>query len=131
MIVLHQMRARTLRELGEQLAIYFVSDESLEYEPEAVTKHLKGDDLRTKLEELHVRLSAVEPFDVETTETALRALAESSGVGAGKLIHPLRLALTGKGSSPPVFDVAVLLGKSRSMRRLERLIEKLPGLLET
>ena len=129
MIALHQMRARTLRELAEQLALYFASDESLEYDAEAVKKHLKGDDLRPLLEALHQQLSAVEPFDVHTTEEALRKLAESSGVSAGKLIHPLRLALTGKGSSPPIFDVAVLLGKERSLLRLQRLIESLPQLI--
>ena len=128
MIALHQMRARTLRDLAEQLSVYFASDDSLEYEPEAVKKHLQGDDLRAKLEALHRTLSGLEPFDVPTTEEALRKLAEGVGVGAGKLIHPLRLALTGKGSSPPVFDVAVLIGRERAMRRLQRLIETLPPL---
>jgi len=67
---------------------------------------------------------------VQTTEDTLRKLADSSGVSAGKLIHPLRLALTGKGSSPPIFDVAVLLGKERSLLRLRRLIENLPQLIQ-
>ena len=128
MIALHHMRARTLRDLADQLSVYFASDDSLEYEPDAVKKHLKGDALPEKLEALNRTLSSVEPFDVPGTEDALRKLAGSLGVGAGKLIHPLRLALTGKGSSPPVFDVAVLLGKERAMRRLQRLIDRLPEL---
>jgi glutamyl-tRNA synthetase len=127
-IELHKMRVRTLRDLAGQMAIYFVDDDAIEYDPEAVKKHIKGDDLAARLSALHETLAATEPFDVTTTEAALRRLAESEGVSAAKLIHPLRLALTGKGASPPVFDVVVLLGKERSLGRLRRLIERLPGL---
>lgn len=128
LIELNKTRARTLRELAELIAPFTADDDTLEYEPEAVKKHLKGDDLAARLTELHETLEKTEPFDVTTSETALRALAESRGVSAGKLIHPLRLALTGRGSSPPVFDVAVVLGKERALRRLRRLIERLPEL---
>jgi glutamyl-tRNA synthetase len=124
-IELNKTRARTLRELADLIAPYTAGDDALEYEADAVKKHLKGDDLAARLTELHETLAKTEPFDVTTTEAALRALAESRGLGAGKLIHPLRLALTGRGSSPPVFDVAVVLGKERSLKRLQRLIEKL------
>jgi len=122
-IDLHKMRARTLRELADQITFYFV--EELEYEPEAAKKHLKGDDLAERLRELHDVLAATEPFDVIATEAALRLLAEERGLSAGKLIHPLRLALTGRGASPPIFDVAVILGKERTLRRLARLIVRL------
>jgi glutamyl-tRNA synthetase len=125
LIELHQKRARTLKELAEQMEPFLVEDDALEYEPEAVKKHLKGDDLKARLAELRDALAATEPFDVVTTEQALRALAESRGLSAGKLIHPLRLALTGRGASPPIFDVAAVLGKERTVRRLERLIATL------
>jgi glutamyl-tRNA synthetase len=127
-IDLHKMRARTLRELAEQMSVYFIADDSIEYEPETVKKHLKGDDLGGRLSALHETLASTDPFDVATSEAALRKLAESQGVSAAKLIHPLRLALTGKGASPPIFDVAVVLGKKRSLRRLRRLIDRLPNL---
>ncbi len=129
MIDLHKMRARTLREMAEQIAVYFVADEELEYEADAVHKHLKGDELASRLRELHAAFAALEPFDVSTAEQALRKTAEERGMSAGKLIHPLRLALTGKGASPPIFDVAVLLGKERTLRRLQRLIDRLPTLV--
>ncbi|HEY0159412.1 MAG TPA: glutamate--tRNA ligase [Thermoanaerobaculia bacterium] len=127
-IELNKTRARTLKELAELLVPFLAADESLEYEADAVKKHIKGDDLAARLTELHETLAKTEPFDVTTSEQALRALAESRGLSAGKLIHPLRLALTGRGSSPPVFDVAVVLGKERSLRRLQRLIDRLPSL---
>jgi glutamyl-tRNA synthetase len=127
-IDLHKMRARTLREIADQMAIYFVDDDAIEYDADVVKKHIKGDDLGARLSTLHDALVSTEPFDVATSEATLRKIAEEQGVSAAKLIHPLRLALTGKGASPPIFDVAVVLGKERSLRRLRRLIERLPDL---
>ena len=111
------------------MSVYFADDDAIEYDAETVKKHIKGDDLGVRLAALHETLASTDPFDVATSEAALRKLAESQGVSAAKLIHPLRLALTGKGASPPIFDVAVVLGKSRSLKRLQRLIERLPELL--
>ncbi|MDP9360659.1 MAG: glutamate--tRNA ligase [Acidobacteriota bacterium] len=127
-IELHKMRARTLRELAEQMGVYFVDDEGIDYDADTVKKHIKGNDLAALLSSLHDSLASTEPFDVATSEAALRKLAEAQGVSAAKLIHPLRLALTGKGASPPIFDVAVVLGKERTMRRLQRFIDRLPEL---
>jgi len=122
LIELYQKRARTLREMAQQMSFYFASDDAIEYDPEAAKKHLKGDGLEESLREMRDVLASTEPFDVLTAEQAVRAIAERRGIGAGKLIHPLRLALTGRGSSPPVFDVAVVLGKERTLRRLDQLI---------
>ena len=125
-VELNRPRARTLKELADLLAPYLVADDAVELEADAVQKHLKGDDLAARMKDLHAALAATEPFDVTATEQALRALAESRGISAGKYIHPLRVALTGKLSSPPIFDVAVTLGRERSLRRLEALINRLP-----
>ena len=125
-IELNKGRGRTLRELADLLHPYLADDTAIEYEPEAVKKHLKGDELQERMRALYDALASVEPFDVNTSELALRGLAERSGVGAGKYIHPFRVALTGRMSSPPIFDVAVTLGKERSLRRLQRLIDRLP-----
>jgi len=124
-IDMNKMRARTLKELATQMAPFLARDEELEYEEEAAKKHLKGDDLPERMRDLREVLAATEPFDVPTTEQSLRQLAESRSLGAGKYIHPLRLALTGRGNSPPIFDVAVALGKERTLRRLDRLIGRL------
>ena len=125
---LSRTRGRTLRELATVLEPYFRADDDLEYEPEAVKKHLKGEDLAERMRELKTALERVEPFDVTATEQALRALAESRGISAGKYIHPLRVALTGKLASPPIFDVAVTLGRDRTLGRLQALIDRIPSL---
>ncbi len=125
---LNKSRARTLKDLAALVAPYIASDESVAYEDEAIKKHLKGDDLAQRMRDLRDVLGRTEPFDVVTTEKALRELAESRGASAGKYIHPLRVALLGVANSPPIFDVVVTLGKETSLRRLDRLIERLPDL---
>jgi glutamyl-tRNA synthetase len=52
-------------------------------------------------------------------EASLRQLAEQRGIGAGKLCQPLRVALTGSAASPGIFDVLVLLGRERSLARID------------
>jgi glutamyl-tRNA synthetase len=60
-------------------------------------------------------------------EPALRAVAERHGVGAGKLFQPLRVALTGLTVSPGMFDVLELLGRDRSLRRIEAALARIGG----
>jgi len=126
-IELNKGRGRTLRELAANLQPFLTS--SVEYEPDAVKKHAKDSEVAVRMRELREVLSAAEPFDVATTERVLRELAERRGVSAAKYIHPLRLALTGRGASPPIFDVAAVLGRDRALQRLDRFIERLPELM--
>jgi glutamyl-tRNA synthetase len=130
-VELYRPRSRTLRELAAQTQPYFGDEGAIEYQEEAVRKHLKGGEVAQRLEELLAAFRALERFDVSSTEQALRRLAETRGLAAGKYIHPLRLALTGKGASPPIFDVLASLGKERTLRRIERLLERLPSLATT
>ncbi|HET7712207.1 MAG TPA: glutamate--tRNA ligase [Thermoanaerobaculia bacterium] len=127
-IELNKSRGRTLRDLAVHLEPFLAADDDIAYEEEAVAKHLKGEDLAARMAELREVLDAVEPFDVVATEQALRGLAQRTGVSAGKYIHPLRVALTGRSASPPIFDVAVALGRERTSRRVARLIQRLPEL---
>jgi glutamyl-tRNA synthetase len=68
---------------------------------------------------------ALPDWSVAPLEEALRKTAEGLGVSAGKLIHPVRLALTGVTVGAPLFDVAALLGKETSLRRLEAFTERI------
>jgi glutamyl-tRNA synthetase len=128
-IELHKPRARTLRELADQIRVYLQDD--VEYEEDAVKKYVKEDSVAERMRQLRDALATVDRFDVASTEQALRALADHLGVGAAKLIHPFRLALTGRGASPPIFDVVALLGKPRTLQRLDRFITRIPDLAKT
>ena len=62
-------------------------------------------------------------YDLASTEAAYNKIAAESGLALGKVIHPTRLALTGRTVSPGMFDVMVLLGKERTIERLKKAIE--------
>jgi glutamyl-tRNA synthetase len=116
-------RSRKLSDLARDCRI-FLSDD-FDYNPEAVAKHLKDPETGARMGKLRSALAAAEPFDEKTTEEALRKTAEDLGVAAAKLIHPLRLALTGQSVSPGVFEVLVLVGRERALHRLDRLVASL------
>jgi glutamyl-tRNA synthetase len=64
------------------------------------------------------RLQAIEDWGAATSEAVLRAYAEENGLKLGAVAQPLRAALTGKTTSPPIFDVLAVLGKDESLARL-------------
>jgi glutamyl-tRNA synthetase len=70
------------------------------------------------LAELVPDLSNVEPWTAETTENAVRAFAERREIKLGAVAQPLRAALTGRLTSPGIFDVLQVLGKQESLARL-------------
>jgi glutamyl-tRNA synthetase len=73
---------------------------------------------RETLGELVTHLSAIEPWTAEATEQAVREFAEHKALKLGAVAQPLRAALTGRTTSPGIFDVLVVLGKAESLARL-------------
>jgi glutamyl-tRNA synthetase len=94
--------------------------EPSEYEA-AAEKHLSLAGLADHLEALIAALHAVEPFSEDAVEEALRAVATARNLKAGALIHATRIALTGRTTSPGLFEVIVLLGREQTLARLARL----------
>ncbi|HKB70199.1 MAG TPA: glutamate--tRNA ligase [Thermoanaerobaculia bacterium] len=121
-IELHRERSRTLTELRASLADY-TADPS-EYDAAGLKKNV-GPDTPSLLASLAERFSALADFRKEALEATLRELAAEKGTSAGKLIHPLRLAATGKTVGAPLFDVLELLGKETALRRIEAFLRKI------
>jgi len=96
---------------------YFFKDD-FAFDPEAVARHLAGPEAGDRLARLADALAAVDPFCHADIESAVRGLAESLGVKAGDLIHPCRVALTGRSVSPDIFAVVQLIGREKSVERL-------------
>lgn len=119
-----KVRSRTIVELAEQLPPYL--DEDIRFDPGAVAKHWAKDPptVLGYLESLEARLGAVPAWEDEEIEGAVRGVAQDAEVGAGKVIHPLRVALTGSSSSPGIFDVLSVLGRDRSLARIGRGIDE-------
>lgn len=119
-----KVRARTLDELADQARPFVCA--ALHYEPDAIAKHwLKDPDgAMERLLRVREAFSGV-AWTHADLETTLRATADNMGIGAGKLIHPLRVGLTGNMASPGIFDVLVLLGRDRVFRRIDDALERI------
>ena len=120
-----RVRARTVEEVVKQARPYLIDE--LEYDDEAVAKSLLKDRAGSADILLATRdaLAAAPAWTAESLEPALRTLAESRGLAAGKIFTPLRVAITGLSVSPGIFDVLTLIGRDRSLERLARTIDML------
>jgi glutamyl-tRNA synthetase len=108
-------RAKTLVELVDG-ARFIVANRPLAIDDKAGA--LLTPEARKLLAELAAELSKVNPWSAVTTEQAVRAFAERQGVKLGNVAQPLRAALTGRTTSPPIFDVLAVLGQAESLARL-------------
>ena len=120
-------RARNFADLADQAAP-FVCDQ-LQFDEAAVRKHWlrSPDDAVERLSRLHDRLAAVD-WTEEALNGAVREYAAELGVGLGQVIHPMRVALTGRQASPGIFDVLLFLGRESSLTRLNSAIHTIPEL---
>jgi glutamyl-tRNA synthetase len=108
-------RAASLIELADGAQFLF-RVRPLAIAPEAAP--LLGGNAGLLLAALHTALDALDRWDTESTEAAVRQVAEDAGVKLGQVAQPLRVALTGRKTSPGIFDVLVLLGREESLGRI-------------
>ena len=119
-VALVKERAQTLVELEEQIEYFFTAPTS--YEEKTVKKRWK-EDSAAQLTELSALLSSQpEALPSEATEAVVKAWIEEKGYGLGAVMNCFRLALVGAAKGPHLFDITALLGRSETLRRLERAI---------
>jgi glutamyl-tRNA synthetase len=119
-----KVRSRTIDDIVRQAAPYLRDD--IAYDPAAEAKQWKDRPATAELlRRTRDALAAVPAWEPAPLEDALRALAEASGLAGGKIFQPLRVALTGLAVSPGIFDVLVLLGRERSLARVDAAIRHL------
>ncbi len=111
-------RLKLLKDVPRMLGYFYTDD--YEEDESAVRRHLLRPEVGGRLNALADELEKLQYFDYASAEEALRGLADRMDIQAGELIHPCRVALTGKSVSPDIFWVVVLLGKSKSVERLRR-----------
>jgi len=116
-------RTKTLVEMAEQGRFYF--EAPAEYDAQAAGKLLTPP-AAPRLDRLLRRLEDAHPWDAVTLEGAVRQLAAELEVKLVDLAQPVRLALTGRTASPPVFAVMADLGRDETLRRLRALRARVP-----
>ena len=118
-----KVRARTIDDIVRQAIPYF--RDTITYDPDSVARTWKD---RAATADILARtrqaLEATTTWEAGPLEESLRVLAEQLGLGekAGKLFQPLRVALTGLMASPGIFDVLLMLGRDRSLSRIDAAV---------
>jgi glutamyl-tRNA synthetase len=109
-------RAKTLIELIDSAKFIF-ADRPLEMDPKAAA--VLTSETRALIGQLYEALNPVTPWNAATTEAAMRTFAEGNGLKLGAVAQPLRVALTGRTTSPGIFDVLDVLGRDACLARLQ------------
>ena len=102
---------------------FFVDDATLAYDEKAFGKRLGDAESIDRLQQFRDVLAEVEPFSAEQLERAMKTWAETQQIGLGKIIHPVRVATTGRGTGLGMFEALELLGKERTISRVDRALE--------
>ena len=112
-------RSHTLIEM-KTAAIPFIVDE-ITMDEKARAKHLTPD-VSPLLSELAARLKSVEPFAHDEIEKVFNALVADKGLKLGKIAQPVRVALTGGTVSPGIYDVIEVMGREKTLKRIEAAV---------
>jgi len=115
MVQLYKGRMSTLSDFLDWT--YFLFNDQVRFEDDTKAKYLSGD-MRREFSLLADSLSGTSDFNVKTAEEVFRGVVAQLSVEAGALVHPVRVALTGRAVGPGLFDTMVLLGRERTVRRL-------------
>ncbi len=120
LVGLYKERFKTLPEFIS-LTTPFFSDE-IEYEDTAVQKHLKKGN-SSLIKDAYSKLKEIKDFSsIQELEDCLRSITTEHSIGFGKLAQPIRVALIGKSASAGIFETLELLGKEKTLKRLEYVI---------
>jgi glutamyl-tRNA synthetase len=120
-IVAQRERAKTMKEMAQNSRFFFV--DKIEIDPKAAAKHLTGEGLQV-LAKVRERLAGLPQWTTEAIHAALNELAASLQAGLGKIAQPVRVAVTGTAVSPPIDATLALLGRERTLGRLDAVAAK-------
>jgi len=122
LIAVQAERCKSLVDIFEK-SLYFYQDE-LSYDEEAVKKHLRPVVL-LPLQSLYTRLEALKEWSREPLQQAINDVSAEFDINMGKIGQPLRVAVTGGSNSPAIDATLALLGRSRSLKRLDYAISRI------
>lgn len=117
-------RAKTLVEMAQNSVIFYREFDS--YDEKAATKHLKPE-ISFALTELRTRFTALPEWCNEAIHQAVMDVAQTRDMKMGKLAQPLRVALCGTDVSPPIDVTARLIGRERTLQRIDRALKHIQG----
>jgi glutamyl-tRNA synthetase len=126
LLPLYRERMKTLADFGEKTAFFFTPDDQITFDPAAVKKVFKGDALAL-LAETRRRLAAMADWQAAPIDAMLAAFAQENAAGMGKIAQPIRVAVTGTTVSPGIGETLAVLGKERTLARIDRALATFAG----
>jgi glutamyl-tRNA synthetase len=117
-IELYKVRIKTLSEFAGMTDYFFTDDYSVD--EEAVKKYLAGPDSKKVLSGFLQKIEKMKDFSARAIEDACRAMAEEEKIKPGRIIHPTRVAISGKTQGAGLFEMMEVLGKKKVIERLRR-----------
>ena len=118
-----QGKVRELSELPNYAGFYFEAEDSIALDPKEAEKHFAPANWEG-MQRLRAAFDELESFQPESVQSAFKDVAGSLGVKVRALVHPVRLACTGKTAGPSLYHLLSILGKERARRRIHRAILK-------
>jgi len=115
-------KVKLLKDLPEWVSCFFTED--FLYDDAAVTKSLSGPTAVERLSALRDAYMALPTWNLASLESSLKETAAKIGVKTGELVHPARVAASGRGIGPGLYEMLEILGKERTLARFERGILK-------
>ncbi len=115
--------AQTLEQIVNKCRFLIQKDSEIEFDPRAVKKVLSKDGCAEVLGQIRDVMAGVAPWDSETLHKTIEAFCEEKDLGMGKVAQPIRVAITGTMISPPIDASLKLLGRGRTLKRIDQAIE--------
>lgn len=122
MIGLFSERLEVLSDITSKVTYFFARP--VGFDEKGLKNCLKTPNLEAVLQELIDAFAAIDLFEQEAIENVVRRIAETRALGAGKIIHPTRLAVSGRTDGPGLFEMMHILGKEECLARLRYFQEK-------
>jgi glutamyl-tRNA synthetase len=113
---------KLLGELPAYAGFYFKED--IAYDPDAAQKDFTPEN-KPRVAKLREALAKLKPFEPDPIGATLKAVAQELGVKAGVLVHPTRLACCGNTAGPSLYHLLAILGKDRTLQRIDRALERM------
>lgn len=120
-VEIEKPRASTLKELAEISAFFF--RDKVDFNPDATSKWL-GDEQKELLKTLRNELDNLDKFDSESLQKIFKEICKKNELKMLKIAQPVRVAVSGSTASPGIFEVLLILGKEKTIERLDAAIAK-------
>jgi len=116
-------KIKLFKDVPEWTSYFFT--ENYEFDSEAVKKVFGNSEALSRLKALREEFAKIDKWDLETLESTLKSLAQKLGCKTGDLVHPARVALSGRSVGPSLYHMLEVMGKERVLKRFDRMMTQL------